>query len=1386
MINNKISLSAQNYQEFLLHIAALEWSIQDTITITDVSDIKSQNWLQCNLKPFEHQYRNLIYFFRKLPCALIADDVGLGKTISAGMILSELMARKFVERTLIIAPKILCSQWVSELKEHFGLTAVEANSSNFNSAILDLDNSIITATYETMRSKVSSIPQGCFQLCIFDEAHKFRNLYGNNPPPKVALNVREALKKRIFNYVLMLTATPMQNRIWDLYSLIDLLKIVEGEDNPLGNEYFFQQNYLNNRQGFQLKPEAVNSFRRVLQRNLCRTRRLDANLPFPTRELKDISYSLSNEELKIVNILKDIIQNTRLNRFQQISFARALFSSPQAFLRELENSNRNHGDYLSDYISRLRVLLGSSFRSSKMNIVLNILSKLRENSIRNNEPWRAVIFTIRIETLNTIAQCLEQHGFSYSTIQGGKPIDNQNAIKGYSKNPPDFNVIISTDSGAEGVNLQAGNVIINFDLPWNPMVVEQRIGRVQRLGSKYKNILIFNPYAENSIEGAVVHRLLTKLLGIAQSLGEIESILESANLDNDDIEKSIETMVLNFLAGHNVEDAIIQKEESFQRGILLYQKNLNEIEQKVPETNWDDVFSKENTPPKLTTQFHSMTEQEFFAKATGIDYQNIGNNQQNLIQNPEFTEQLSLWKNKAHEFVYEIPRPSNDEISPLLLKQWNALFPDTKILKIDIHSAEQDFCGQIYIKIEISNAIDRYQKEIPVSFNQEYESIVDIGKKTKIEDLKRITSTENLIQEKNAFIENAIITDSDICNFKDYYERRLEKKLSLTTNDALKHNFKREYENIINSETNAISGVAFDIIKLSIIFEIDGHEYEYYVKYNTILKSIISPSANQCHGCLKTAPAELLQKCNLTEQYYLPHYLIELSDGRHIIKSEAEQCYICNQYGVRNEMIVSQNSHKYGHKEHLIECAYSHQLSFPDEMDVSDLSQRRVRKQYIQISEKTGRKGVVDEFSICSLTHKALLNDELGKRYSDGLLYDKDLLSLSPVSNRYEFTNLMKKCELTNTLVIEDELCECCISHKKIRIDKAAQSPISFKLFIPELGKVSKDGILLPEFEICSLCGYSIQRTDEVYTNNNIRHHLKHYVKSAITGKYLLPANADVSDYSHKYAEPEFFKSSQLSGRKGLPEEMRICAQTHELLLMDEACYSNIDKQWYKKDLCKQSSFSHNWGLQTKMVQCEVTGSWLFPDERVRCALSGKWVMKSLTTKSPVSGNIFCKNLAIKTVHGELIMPNEGLWCPLSNGYLKKSDMGKCKKTGLVISKRFLVDNCLYSLQVLANAIIGNDTKESVWKPIPNNIINALQKLNCWDSSFNLKNNNIEYRYWPITNNIATFYAVRKEKQFLGLITKYNYFYGVFEIKDKAIRILGQPEKCVSNYKIGK
>jgi SNF2 family DNA or RNA helicase len=123
---------AADRQVFDLHLAALDWSLIDPIIINDADDIKSRNWRDRGFEPFEHQIQNLITFCRRLPVALVADDVGLGKTISAGLILSELIARRRVSRALVICPKVLAPQWVAELDEKFGLTAKDVTGAALN------------------------------------------------------------------------------------------------------------------------------------------------------------------------------------------------------------------------------------------------------------------------------------------------------------------------------------------------------------------------------------------------------------------------------------------------------------------------------------------------------------------------------------------------------------------------------------------------------------------------------------------------------------------------------------------------------------------------------------------------------------------------------------------------------------------------------------------------------------------------------------------------------------------------------------------------------------------------------------------------------------------------------------------------------------------------------------------------------------------------------------------------------------------------------------------------------------------------------------------------------------------------------------------------------
>jgi SNF2 family DNA or RNA helicase len=264
-----------------LHRAALEWSLAEPIIIERAEDIRSRPQWQDRVEPFEHQVQNLFTFCRRLPVLLLADDVGLGKTISAGLILRELMKRRRVSRTLVICPKILTSQWEEELDTKFGVP-----SKIITGAYQKLDDHravpVVITTYQSALRRLERIARDAFDLVILDEAHKLRNLFGTPKPPQMALRIREALEQRLFKYVLLLTATPIHNRLWDAYSLVDLLAVARGHKNPFGDATEFRNRFIaRGTDGRQLVPGRAPEFRGILRQYLVRTRRSDAKLEFP-------------------------------------------------------------------------------------------------------------------------------------------------------------------------------------------------------------------------------------------------------------------------------------------------------------------------------------------------------------------------------------------------------------------------------------------------------------------------------------------------------------------------------------------------------------------------------------------------------------------------------------------------------------------------------------------------------------------------------------------------------------------------------------------------------------------------------------------------------------------------------------------------------------------------------------------------------------------------------------------------------------------------------------------------------------------------------------------------------------------------------------------------
>ena len=363
-------------------------------------------------------------------------------------------------------------------------------------------------------------------MLVLDEAHKLRNLYGVDEPPQVALRFRKALEERRFRFVLMLTATPIHNRLWDLYSLVELLTVARGHKNPFGSEGIFARKFIadSRDQARQLKAEAREEFRSIVYGYMSRVRRGDAKLYFPERVVQLHQVTPTPQELELIEAIAEPIQ--RLNALAQISILQALVSSPEALMAQLNNMARR-GTVPSELAATVRLIVSRMTTSAKLQGLGALITRLKRE---NSERWRLVVFTTRIETQTTIQAFLERHGLKVGIINGTSGPRNQKTLEAFRKSPPEFHVIVSTEAGSEGVNLQVANVLVNYDLPWNPMIVEQRIGRVQRLASDYASVAIFNITLRGTFEEYIVGRLMEKLQMASHAIGDIDALLDAAGI----------------------------------------------------------------------------------------------------------------------------------------------------------------------------------------------------------------------------------------------------------------------------------------------------------------------------------------------------------------------------------------------------------------------------------------------------------------------------------------------------------------------------------------------------------------------------------------------------------------------------------------------------------------------------------------------------------------------------------------------------------------------------------------------------------------------------------------------------------------------------------------
>lgn len=424
-------------EDYAVYRAGLEWDLTDPIVIESKEDFRSTPRWRERLEPYHHQVSNLITFCRRLPVTLLADDVGLGKTISAGLIVSELAARMRLAKVLIVCPKLLCEQWKQEFESKFDVPCRIATGRELLTADHDTMGAVIT-TYNSARLYLERIPEDRFDMLILDEAHKLRNLYGVPNAPQVAKRFQKALQDRRFRFVLMLTATPIQNRLWDLYSLVDLLTAARGHENPFGNTGMFARKFIADKKedARQLKAEARDEFRSIVYGYMSRVRRSDAKLAFPTRVVRMHPIRPTAAELELIETIAEPIQ--KMNRLAQIGILQALASSPDALLAQLTNMAKR-GTASPELAASVKRIVDTMPTSAKLTGLGALIDGLKQ---QNLESWRLVVFTTRRETQTTIQNFLEDRGLTVGIINGDSGERNQQTIARFREKPSDHALAI--------------------------------------------------------------------------------------------------------------------------------------------------------------------------------------------------------------------------------------------------------------------------------------------------------------------------------------------------------------------------------------------------------------------------------------------------------------------------------------------------------------------------------------------------------------------------------------------------------------------------------------------------------------------------------------------------------------------------------------------------------------------------------------------------------------------------------------------------------------------------------------------------------------------------------------------------------------------------------
>ncbi len=429
---------------------------------------------------------------------LLCDEVGLGKTIEAGMLIKEYVLRGMVKNILILTPASLVSQWRDEMDAKFGIRFMTTDDIEFMRDPAGFwKNRFIIASINTAKSSknMPAVTEQFYDLLVVDEAHHLKNR------TTLSWKLVNQIKKR---FTFLLTATPVQNNLIELFNLITLLK-----PGQFKTERLFRQEYL--QKGNPRLPVNREKLKDLLRDVMIRNTRSAIDIRLPRRFATTIRLEPTEVEREIYTGISNYLKGRNFKKPMINLLLREAGSSPFALKHSLLNMNSGENcqeiNEILCNIDRLEDIV-------KGNALKEILFK--------NPDEKKIIFTQYLKSMDYIEDLLFRHRIPYEKFSGDMSSrEKDSSIARFRREVP---VLVSTESGGEGRNIQFCNTIINFDLPWNPMRIEQRVGRLHRIGQT-RDVFIFNLSVKETIEDYIIEILDKKINMFEMVIGEIDPIL---------------------------------------------------------------------------------------------------------------------------------------------------------------------------------------------------------------------------------------------------------------------------------------------------------------------------------------------------------------------------------------------------------------------------------------------------------------------------------------------------------------------------------------------------------------------------------------------------------------------------------------------------------------------------------------------------------------------------------------------------------------------------------------------------------------------------------------------------------------------------------------------